>query len=477
MSVSVLALPRRLRPFTLSALCAAAALACGDTTQPASPSEELALDVSDAASLAWRPTATPGTMRDAVLAWNDVITAFFHPPIFVPGQSPPADARGYAMASVAMHDALNAIDRRYAPYAYTGTAPRRVSGDAAIAAAVRGVLVALGSSFSTPAPVAFANQKYEEALAAIPDGPEKEEGVTLGQAVAAAVLAARTGDGSAGPPASPYTSTGTPGAFRPLLPPPSAVELSGLAAIQHWGVQRPFVLQSPSQFRADAPYGAATLADAVRTPEYLADYAETKALGGMVSERTDEQTEIGLFWVESSAQGWNRVARTILAQRQQTAWRTARVLAQVHLAIADAYIANFDSKYFWKFWRPVTAIRLGNLDAATPGDPTWNVATIPLLGPTPPVPEWPSAHAMAGAAAAEAIKAGIPGTTAFTMTSTAGTGMPRSYPSVDAAAVDNNLSRIYVGFHWRAATVEGERLGRLLGRYIVENSLQAVPGN
>lgn len=475
MPLSTLAIPRGIRPLTLS-LCAAAALACSDTTAPVSPSREAVPDVSDAASLAWRPAATPGTMRDAVLAWNDVITEFFHPPVFVPAQPPPVDARGYAMASVAMHDALNAIDRRYAPFAYDGMVSQRVSGDAAIAAAVHGVLVPLGGS--NAGPVAFVNQKYEEALAAIPDGTEKSGGIALGQAVAAAVLAARAGDGSAGPPAMPYISPGTPGAFRPLIPPPSATELSGFAALLHWGVQRPFVLESPSQFRANAPYGAATLADAVRTPEYLADYAETKALGGMVSERTEEQTEIGLFWIESSAQGWNRVARAILAQRQQTAWRTARLLAQMHLAIADAYIANFDSKYYWDFWRPVTAIRLGNMDPATPGDLTWNVTSVAAgLGPTPPVPEWPSAHAMAGAAAAEAIKASVPGSTAFEMTSTVGTGMPRRYTSVDAAVIDNNLSRVYVGFHWRAATVEGERLGRLLGQYVVENSLQAVRGN
>lgn len=475
MPPSALPVSRPFRTFTLSALCAVLSLACGEATAPVSPTRAGVPDVSDAASLAWRPAATPGTLRDAVLAWNDVITQFFHPPVFVPAQPPPVDARGYAIASLAMHDALNAIDRRYEPYAYDGVVSRRVSADAALAAAVHGVLVSLGSA--VPAAVAFAEEQYAATLAAIPDGPEKAEGTALGQAVAAAVLAARAGDGSAGPPAMPYSSSGTPGAFRPLIPPPSATALSGLAALRHWGAQRPFVLESPSQFRANAPYGAATLADAVRAPEYLADYAETKALGGIVSERTEEQTEIGLFWIESSSQGWNRVARSILAQRQQTAWRTARLLAQMHLAIADAYIANFDSKYHWNFWRPVTAIHLGNMDPATPGDPTWNVASLAAgLGPTPPVPEWPSAHAMAGAAAAEAIKAAVPGTTAFTMTSTAGSGAPRSYASVDDAVSDNNLSRVYVGFHWRGATVEGERLGRLVGRYVAANSLQAVQG-
>jgi membrane-associated phospholipid phosphatase len=464
---------RAARPF-FAAMCAAGLAACGDMTAPETP----ALDVSDAAPYASQSTATPGTMRDAVLAWNDVISQFFHPPIFVPGQPPPADARGYAMASVAMHDALNAIDRRYASYAYHATVSEPVSGEAAVAAAVHGVLAALGSAFPTPGPVEFVEARFADALAVIPDGPQRAAGIALGQAVAAAVLAIRSDDGSAGPLFTPYSTSGNPGEFRPLVPDPSATALDGLAAIQHWGNQRPFVMNTAEEFRADAPYGAASLAEAVQTPQYLADYAETNALGGVVSQRTADQTEIGLFWIESSALGWNRVARAILERRPQTAWRTARILALVHLAIADAYIANFDSKYYWDFWRPVTAIRLGNMDPATPGDPTWNAASVAAgLGGTPPIPEWPSAHAMAGAAAAEAIAAGIPGTTAFTMNSTEGSGMARSYPSLDAAVSENNDSRIYIGYHWRAATTEGERLGRLVGRYIVEHSLQPTAGN
>jgi hypothetical protein len=456
----------------ISLVCAAALAACGDTGGTAPVTTETPFDATDAAPLLWRAPATPGTMRDAVLTWNGIIDAFFQPPIFQ-GQSPPADARSYAMASVAIHDALNAIDPRYAPYAYSGTVSGPVSGEAAIAAAVHGVLASLGSTFATPAPVAFADGKYQEALAALPDGPEKTAGVALGEAVAAAVLATRVSDGSDAPFILPFTSAGTPGAFRPLVPDPSATAISGLAPLPLWGSQRPFVLASVEPFRARAPYGAATLGEAVQTPGYLADYAETKALGGVVSQRTQDQTDIAYFWIESSAQGWNRVARTILSHRQETAWRTARLLAQVHLAMADAYISNFDSKYYWKFWRPVTAIRLGNMDPSTPGDPTWDAASSATeQGGTPPIPEWPSAHAMAGAAAAEVLKLEIPGTTRFTMTTTTALHGPRQYASVDDAVRDNSLSRIYVGFHWRGATVEGERIGRLVGRYVAEHALQ-----
>jgi hypothetical protein len=280
-------------------------------------------------------------------------------------------------------------------------------------------------------------------------------------------------DGSDAPPALPFTSAGTPGAFRPLVPDPSATAISGAAPLALWGNVRTFVLPSVAPFRSRAPYGAATLAEAVQTRGYLADYAETKALGGGVSQRTQDQTDIAFFWIESSAQGWNRVARAILGKRQETAWRTARVLAQMHLAMADAYIANFNSKYTWNFWRPVTAIRLGNMDPSTPGDLAWDVASSATeFGGTPPVPEWPSAHAMAGAAAAEVLKLEMPGTTRFTMTTTSALHGARQYPSVDDAVRENDLSRIYVGFHWRSATVEGERLGRLVGRYVAEHALQ-----
>jgi len=448
----------------VAAACAALLAACGDSGTTAPAARETPLDAADDAPLLWRAPATPGTMRDAVLAWNGIIDAFFQPPLFG-GQSPPEEARSYAMANVATHDALNAIDHRYAPYVYRGTVSRPVSGEAAIAAAVHGVLASLGSSLGATASVEFVDLKYQEVLDAVPDGPAKIAGVALGEAVAAAVLEARVDDGSDAPFILPFTSAGTPGAFRPLIPDPSATEISGVAPLPLWGTVRPFVLPSVAPFRARAPYGAATLTEAVQTPQYLADYAETRALGGVVSERTQDQTDIGFFWIESSAPGWNRVARTILGRRQETAWRTARILAEMHLAMADAYIANFDSKYSWKFWRPVTAIRLGNMDPSTPGDATWDAASSASdLGGTPPIPEWPSAHAMAGGAAAEVLRLEIPGTTQFTMTTPTALHGPRHYASVDDAARDNSLSRIYVGFHWRAATVEGERLGRLVGR-------------
>jgi hypothetical protein len=311
-------------------------------------------------------------------------------------------------------------------------------------------------------------------MAALGSGDEVTRGVQLGHDAAAAMLARRAGDGSAGPPVVVFTSTGEPGKFRSPVGPATA--LTGPQAIPDWGTVRPFALTSPSQFRAPPMYGAATVAQAVKTPAYLADYAETKRLGGMVSERTQEQTDIGFYWIESPAQGWNRVARILGQQHHLNAWRLARLLAHVQLADADGLISAFDAKYTYNFWRPVTAIRLGNLDPATPGDPTWQVASllVPDLGGTPPMPEYSSAHATAGAAAAQAILANIEGPTGFTMESPTLPGKPRSFISILQAAKENADSRVYIGFHFRQATLDGLRQGTRVGRYVTSHTLREV---
>jgi hypothetical protein len=151
----------------------------------------------------------------------------------------------------------------------------------------------------------------------------------------------------------------------------------------------------------------------------------------------------------------------------------------VHLADADGLISAFDAKYAYNFWRPVTAIRLGNLDPATPGDPAWQVASllVPALGGTPPMPEYSSAHATAGAAVTQAILADIEGSTAFTMESPTLPGKPRSFRSVGQAAKENADSRVYIGFHFRQATLDGLQQGARVGRYVVEHTLQRAHGD
>jgi hypothetical protein len=383
------------------------------------------------------------------------------------------------MAQTAVHDVLNAVRRRYEGYAYTTNATEQLSVEAAVATAVRDVLVAeaSGPPFA-PAAVASIAQAYTAYLAAIPASVEKDRGIALGRAAAAAMVARRAGDGSAGPVAGPYLSSGVPGAFRPLIGPAVPTGLGGVVPLQTWQNVRPFVLASGAQFRAPPMYGAASVQAAVQTPAYLADYAEVKAYGGVTSSvRTADQTDLAFFWVGSSTLGWNEAARVIGAQRHLDGWKMARLLAHVDLALNDAYIAVFDNKNLNQFWRPITAIRLGNMNAATPGDPTWEVlsSTVPAIGLTPAISDYVSGHAGAGAAAGEAIKANVPGRVAFSMTSgTSQSGKARSWGSIDEAVEENAASRVYIGFHFRHATVMGMAQGRQVGRWVTAHSLAKV---
>ena len=194
------------------------------------------------------------------------------------------------------------------------------------------------------------------ALAAIPGGPAETNGVALGQAAAAAILELRASDGSNAPWVDPAFPQGTePGEWR-FTPEPEAPQF----AFAPNGEQvTPFVLKRGSQFRPQAPYHLAST-------KYAADYNEIKALGGngttTPSAPTADQTEIGLFWIESSPLSWNRLARALSAERSLELWENARLFTLLNLAMADGYIASWEAKYHYRCWRPITAIRLGDTD-------------------------------------------------------------------------------------------------------------------
>ena len=164
----------------------------------------------------------------------------------------------------------------------------------------------------------------------------------------------------------------------------------------------PFVLEDGSQFRPGPPYS-------LTSGKYAADVNEIQHLGGddvtTPSDRTADQTEIALFWVESSPLAWNRIARTVADAEGLDPWESARLFGLLNLAMVDGYIGSFEAKYHYRFWRPVTAIRLADIDGnpATTADPTWT----PLLE-NPPIPEYDSGHAVEGGAAAEVPEAVLP---------------------------------------------------------------------
>ena len=346
------------------------------------------------------------------------------------------------------------------------------------AAAARDVLVSQLALIGAPFPpacaaagVARAEADYASALGQIADGTAKVQGIALGQAAAAAIIANRAGDGSDTPLVDPNFPQGTaPGEWRftPGSPP--------IAFAAGWAQVRPFALRSAAQFRPGPPLavdcGGKPLSNADGCRRYAADVEEVQRLGGngtsTPSARTAEQTEIALFWVESSPLAWNRIARSVSSAQGLDPWQNARLFGLLNVALADGYIASFATKYHYRFWRPVTAIRNADVDG--------HDAT------TPPIPDYESAHTVQGAAAAQVMKRVFGRNdirfSACSLTLPAGSTcndaspVARSYHGFDQAADENGVSRIYVGFHFRDAVEKGLRHGRQIGEWAFDQVLR-----
>jgi hypothetical protein len=415
---------------------------------------------------------------DAVITWSENAAKAARAACLIASGNGLAESRMYAIMHVAVHDAVNAIDRRSRPYAFDREARVPSSTDAAAAAAARDALVSVISGLPespqcVAAGIADVEASYALALQSVPDGQAKTNGVAVGRAAAAAIVALRANDGSDILWADPDFPQGTePGEWRftPDGPP--------IAFAATWGQVTPFVLKESSQFRSQPPYHLASA-------KYAADYNEIRMLGGdnitTPSSRTADQTEIGLFWIESSPFAWNRLARAVSADRAFELWENARLFALLNLAMADGYIASWEAKYHYRFWRPITAIRLGDTD----GNPdTEGVANWTPLQWTYPMPDHDSGHAVQGGVAAEILKQ-VFGTDeiAFTACSTTlPAGMTcddadpvlRSYSSFSQAADENAASRIYIGIHFRRAVEEGLAHGRKIAAYAVHQFLKPV---
>lgn len=435
----------------------------GDTESNARPPiEGIVYDARDDApdvAAAWHEEGESAAA--VVYQWNDLATRAVANVGAGPDGLPPfVEAVVYALANTAMHDALNTIRPRYGRYALAAPIDRSASAAAAAAQAAHDVLVAVLPPFGELGPALAAN------LAAIPDGPAKASSIALGQAAAQAMLATRANDGSDAAQI-PYTFGTGPGDYR-ATPPFDGPPFNGFAAVPGWGNVRPFVLRSGSQFRVTPPYGRRANADAVKTRRYAREYAEIVRLGGVVSERTAEQSEIALFWLENSPLGWNRIARTLAERRGFGAWRAARVFALVGMAEADAYIATFDSKYHYNFWRPFTATQVDDGNPATAPELSWQVFAFP----TPPIPDYPSGHGTAGGAGAAVLCYVFGGGASFETTSTSLPGVTRHFGSVWDAAWENADSRIYAGYHFRLATEAGTLQGARVGFWVATQALR-----
>lgn len=417
---------------------------------------------------------------DAVTDWNARAGAAAVAACISPLDNPLHESRMYAMMHVAIHDALNAIDRRSRPYAFDAKAPANTSSEAAVAAAARDVLVSLIAQLPLElhaqtcidAGVASAEASYGAALAAIPDDQAKAQGISVGQAAAAAILSARAEDGAVGPFLNFACPQNTkPGEYQCTPGTPFIV-------FEVWENVTPFVLNHSSQYRPGPPYG-------VEKKTYTDDLNEVKSLGGdgvtTSSSRTPDQTEIALFWLESSPLKWNRIARTVSSGQGLGLWENARLFGLLNMALADGYIAMVDSKNHYNYWRPITAIRTADTDGNpdTTGDLTWT----PLV-PTPPNQDYVSGHAIEGGAGAEVLKQFFQtdriGFEDCSMTLPAGSTCSdaspvfRSYTSFSQAAVENAYSRILVGFHFRKSIEEGVKYGGKIGQRAVNLFMKPV---
>jgi hypothetical protein len=373
-----------------------------------------------------------------------------------------------------MHDALNAITPRFARYADTGPIDRDASAAAAVLTAAHDAIVG-----ADPVAQAATDAWYASEMAALSGTGGVADGVSIGHRAAAAILARRATDGVAGGGVGPYHPGSNPGDYQFTFPFNTPdfdfFGTGGFADASNWGtVVTPFVLRSASQFRPGRPYGAPSNAAAVLTSRYTADFNEVKAIGcAGCAARTPTQTEIALFWRENSPTGWNRITRVIAEQQHLDAADAARLFAVLQMGEFDAYTASLEAKYYYNFWRPVSAVALAESD----GNPLTSTASgwQVLAFPTPPVPDYPSAHSTAGGSAAAIIEALVPGRIRpFSTTSGSLPGVTRTFSSVAAAADENRLSRIYIGYHFRHATKVGVAQGRVVGNYVAGHSLRPL---
>ena len=398
-----------------------------------------------ALAVAAQPATSTATtpQGNAVSDWNEIATNATRA-VYTSTSALVLDA----IVQAAVYDAVVAIEGGYEPFVASPTVSRPTSTAAAVAAAAHDVLVA-----RVPGQAASVDAQYAAYLAGIPDVPAKDNGITVGQEAAWAILAWRTADGFENDP--PYVQPPPgPGVFEPVAATkPLEIRLTQV---------RPLTYSSNSQFRPDGP-------NPLTSTEYAEDFNEVKDYGRLDSSvRTPEQTDIARFWTEAGASQAPRTLRTLAMERGLDLAETARMFALVHIAGADAGLACFDAKYHYLFWRPIHAIQRADTDGnpATEPDPTWK----PLL--TVNHPEYPSAHGCFTTAMTETL-ASFFGTdkVTFAVSSTA-TGTTRYYDSFNDLAKEVYDARVWGGLHFRNSMMEGAWIGKKVARYVVTNFFQ-----
>jgi hypothetical protein len=377
--------------------------------------------------------------------------------------------RTAAMMHLAIHDAINCIDRRYRAYAYHADGKR---ADTLAAATQAAYTVALDQYPALRAEWVALRNRW---LGQVDDGPAKEKGLALGDAAAAAVLVRRANDGWNSEAAYRFLPMG-PGVYAEFREHSGTPQ--GFVFGAGWATAKPFALRSPSQFRSPPPPD-------IRSHAYTRAFDEVKEVGRYQSRaRTPDQAHLAMWWKDFAENSHNRLARRLVTDEQPNLWVSARLFALLNVSIMDAYISVFDNKFHYNHWRPFTAIRWAEHDgnAATIAEPDWNNTHRHTYA----FPSYPSAHGTACSAAMTVFadtfgndryfKMSAPQVDAAGPLSEKIAMKPpvRSFDSFSSAARECALSRVYLGIHFRYDSIEGAKLGRRIGDHIISHNLRAA---
>ena len=407
--------------------------------------------VAAPANAAQREQGKAARSVNAVIEWNRTVLTI----VRTPGAQPATihSTRNFALLHAAIYDAIANIDPKFSPYLVrVSNVPRSASEIAAVDQAAHDVLV-----FLYPAFQASLDAELQQDLAQFPDNERKTQGISVGQAVAAQILAARSADGANVTPPS-YVPGIQPGDYQ-LTPPNFAA-----ADFTQWPQVTPFALSRADEFRPGPP-------PTVTSATYTEVFNEVKDLGFVTSTtRSVEQTEIGKFWNGNIQDFWNEIAQTAALSHHLDLEDSARLFALMNISLADTAIAFFDAKYTYNFWRPVTAVELADTDGnpLTDPNPTW----LPLSTKTAPDPSYPGAHSAISKAGATVLGFYFGDQFSFDVTSESLAGVTRHFTSFSAAAEEAGLSRIYAGQHFRTDHIAGKTLGKQVAESIDSSILR-----
>jgi hypothetical protein len=384
---------------------------------------------------------TGACRADTITDWDTKATAV--------ASSAALGEREVTIVDLAMFDAVNSIERRYQPYLEqlptTGPTSADAAAASAAATALAGVHPEAAASFKT------ALAEYLAQLDATPEA--LANGVRLGEAAALKILEARANDGATG--VDSYRPKTKPGQYVP----------TAVMVCSTWPTMRPFALASPSQFRPGPPLS-------LKSREWAVDYNEIKEFGSKTSaRRSAKQTETARFWLMTGPQAYHPLARQMVAERHLNLVDSARFMALFAVTLTDAYIAVFDAKYHYEFWRPGTAIRNADLNnnPDTERDATWQP-----LDNTPMHPEYPCAHCIESGAARVALESLGQPLPELSLTSATAPGVTHSWSNLDDFTTEVANARIWAGFHYRFSTRVGTALGRQVGEYVANTIMQPV---